>query len=299
MNTKTKRVMLLTFNPQVEVLETLDLFQGYPDPKDSLMRYMDIIYNASAKMYRYEIVHEETLFESAPLQGRFSYLPQHLIEVIDRKREPNPAVFDYTHLLDNWNVVRRVSSRDVDEVWVMSHPHSNLADAVMGGPQAFWLCWPPLSNTDDARRRFPIMGFDYSQDEGAMLEAFIHRAESTLFEVYKKHPPKLNMWSKFTAVDKTHPQMAGVGTAHRAPNSNFDGDWKNSAYVLSSADDWYNYPHLSGAVKTVNHTEWGYGSRIRHHQWWLEHLPKEVGKTDGVMNNWWHYIMTPDWVNTN
>lgn len=290
LNTKTKKVLLVTYNPLVEVSETLDLFYGYPDPEISLLNYMDAIHRMSGRTYRYEIVQHEMIHEPAPMAGDFIYLPQHLIETIDRKRDPNPALFDYQRLIQGFDVCAKVMARDIDEVWVMSHPHSNLSEAVMGGPSAFWLCNPPLLNTEHALRRFPVMGFDMSQDEGAMLEAFLHRAEATMYEVYKMHPPKLNAWSKFISAE-------GVGSAHRPPNGLYDHDFKNNRYVLSSCDDWYNYPHLQGKVKTVNHTEWGYGSRIKHHEWWLDHLPRATGKTDGAFNNWWHYIMTPDWVN--
>ena len=166
----------------------------------------------------------------------------------------------------------------------------------MGGPSPIWLTGPALKDTENSLRRFPVMGFDYSQDVGAMLESLIHRAEAIMTMVYAKHPPMYHSWNRFTAIDKTTPNGAGVGTAHYAPNSLTDYDWKNNRYVLSSCDDWENYPEMRGITKTVNHTEWGCGSRIAHHKWWLSHLPHGVGKTNGVYNNWFHYIMSPDWI---
>jgi hypothetical protein len=31
-----------------------------------------------------------------------------------------------------------------------------------------------------------------------------------------------------------------------------------------------------------------------HHLWWLDHLPRVAGETDGVRNNWWAYVLRPD-----
>ena len=33
------------------------------------------------------------------------------------------------------------------------------------------------------------------------------------------------------------------------------------------------------------------------HSWWMKHLPKVAGRTSGVANNWWQYIMDPNLVN--
>lgn len=296
-NTKIKKVMLLTWNPRVEVNETMDLFQGYSDPSELVQQYCDAIWECSRHTYKYEIVREETNSFVTNLEGDFEYLPQHLLEVIGGKREARmPMYIDYPALMRQYEIPLLVASREIDEVWLMGYPYAGFYEAAMGGPNPFWLTGPSIPNTEQSLRRFVVMGFDFSQDLGGMLEAFIHRAEATMFKAYEAHPPRINMWKKFTAIDKTSPQMAGVGTAHFAPNSMSDYDWKNSRYVLSSCDDWYNYPNLNGTVKTVNHTEWGYGSRIEHHKWWLKHLPHGVDKTDGIYNNWFHYVMTPDWV---
>ncbi|MEZ4499938.1 MAG: hypothetical protein R2839_07615 [Thermomicrobiales bacterium] len=36
--------------------------------------------------------------------------------------------------------------------------------------------------------------------------------------------------------------------------------------------------------------DWGEGDIPQHHLWWLSHLPKVPGETDGISNNWWEYI---------
>ncbi|HEY7033357.1 MAG TPA: hypothetical protein VH482_18595 [Thermomicrobiales bacterium] len=40
--------------------------------------------------------------------------------------------------------------------------------------------------------------------------------------------------------------------------------------------------------------DWGNGDQRGHHLWWLSHLPRAEGETDGVSNNWWTYIVDPN-----
>jgi hypothetical protein len=88
-----------------------------------------------------------------------------------------------------------------------------------------------------------------------------------------------------------------VGTIHYAPNSEKDYDWGNPRLVSSNCHNWSNYPKLLDSFQQVNAEEWGNGDIRLHHKWWLEHLPKVAGRTNGIANNWWQYIMDPNLVN--
>jgi hypothetical protein len=295
-NLKVKKVFLIHYIPLTESGESLDLHMGWNDPSELIQQYMDSIYESSRHTYKYEIVKQENFSEMTELIGNFVYPLNMLKAVVDGKEEPrSPMHIDYGELMRRFEIPLGIASRVYDEVWLMGYPYAGFYEAVMGGPNALWLTGPAIPDTNNSLRRFVVMGFDYSKDLGGMLEAFIHRAEAIMFNEYDGYPSAKNMWKRFTAIDKTSPQNAGIGTAHYAPNSLSDYDWNNSRYVMSNCDDWNTYPNLKGKVTTVNATEWGNGSRIKHHEWWLKHLPHGVGKTDGVFNNWFHYIMTPDW----
>ncbi len=289
-NTKEKKVHLIMFSPEFSPGIPLDLEMGWHEPLEIIAELMTHINKASRRTYRYEIVKQDIVTDVTQLVGNFKYRLPDLISVATGAKEPRtPMEFDYKWLVDEFDIIKSISNRSVDEVWVMGYPFSGLHEAVMGGPNPFHLTGPALKGTEEAMRRFVIMGFNCGEDVGAALEAFIHRSEAILSHVYDKHPQHMNMWSQF---------VASVGTAHRAPNSRSDYDWRNTRYIQSTCDDWLNYPNLTGRTKTVNMSDWGFGSRILHHAWWLRHLPNEVGKTNGIFNNWWHYIMSPDWVNS-
>jgi len=81
---------------------------------------------------------------------------------------------------------------------------------------------------------------------------------------------------------------------HFAPNSERDYDWGNRRLVRSACDNWYDFPNLSGERRSVNSKEWGGGDIRLHHAWWYRHLPHVEGETQGILNNWWEYILDPD-----
>jgi len=78
------------------------------------------------------------------------------------------------------------------------------------------------------------------------------------------------------------------------PNSERDYDWGNRRGVWSTCDDWLNYPNLTGQRRRVNCEEWGGGDVRAHHRWWLRHLPRAPGRTEGKLNNWWAYATDPN-----
>jgi hypothetical protein len=129
-----------------------------------------------------------------------------------------------------------------------------------------------------------------------MLEDLGHRTESILKHAYGRwdyQQPliRMNPWERFTLYDKVAPGQAACGNVHFAPNSNSDYDWGNRRVVVSTCEDWLNYPKLSGRSRPVDCTEWGNGDIRLHHKWWLSHLPRASGRTEGKLNNWWGYIV--------
>jgi hypothetical protein len=296
-NTKVKKIAVFIFDPLVEGIP-LSQFMEWNDPHELLGKYCEDMYEASRRTYKYDIVHLQTISDVTTLADGFKYDTKTLRKVMAGLEKPHePMMMDYEGFVREHMVLENIRDRDWDEVWIMAYPYAGLWESAMGGPKAFWCNSAPMRNTETSEHRFVIMGFNYERGVGEMLEAFLHRAESIMFEVYRYHPPRLNMWTKFTKVDKDNPGDAAIGTCHFAPNSIRDYDWGNRTKVHSTCRDWeYNYPHLTGAFEVVDCSHWGNGDIRLHHLWWLKHLPHWPRVTNGVFNNWWHYIMTPDWV---
>jgi len=134
-----------------------------------------------------------------------------------------------------------------------------------------------------------------------MLEDFCHRAESILAYIYNSAKGDANLYARFIRYDKTNPGEAEVGSVHYGPNSDSDYDYGNKRTVLSRCDDWFNFPVFKNEEKHVNCDAWGSDPTHpddlwtrNHHKWWLNHLPRKAGRTNGVANNWWKYIVDPN-----
>lgn len=134
-----------------------------------------------------------------------------------------------------------------------------------------------------------------------MLENFGHRTESIMRQIYHYARGEANLFARFTLYDKIAPGMAEVGNVHYGPNSESDYDYSNERLVPSRSDDWLNFPNFKGEIKQVNCYAWGKDPACPqdpwtrpHHKWWLKRLPKAAGRTNGISNNWWKYIVDPE-----
>ncbi|MFQ6674793.1 MAG: Ig-like domain-containing protein [Fidelibacterota bacterium] len=200
--------------------------------------------------------------------------------------------FDYHEMIDRYDLDTQRNNGTIDEVWVYAHPFAGMYESILAGPGAFWWNAPPLDHPG-LQKLLSIMGWNYERGVAEALHSFGHRAESALWHVYGRwdvfaDPP--NAWELFTRIDKDLPGKAHVGNIHFPPNGESDYDYENDREVVTYADNWKRYPVLLDQTRTVNCLEWDC-SHLGYMRWWLEHLPRFKGVTDGVLNNWWHYIV--------
>lgn len=268
---------------------------GWHDPDTLAQAYCEDLLTASGGIARYSIV-ERHLVNAFPVKrDGFRYHREEFLACWARRsgfHQPDAA--DYHAILDEFAVIPKLLRHEIDEVWLFAGPYAGYYESHMAGTGAIWCNSPPLMGGASCGRRFVIMGFNYERDVGCMLENFGHRVESTMEHIYTGFPGEANLWRRFIRHDATHPGRAECGTVHFAPNSDEDYDWGNSRAVASRANAWYNFPDLSAPPQTVTAKAWGNGDMRLHHLWWLDHLPRVAGATDGVLHNWWRYVLRPD-----
>jgi hypothetical protein len=200
-------------------------------------------------------------------------------------------LMDYPPFIAELDLLNRVAADEFDEVWMFGPPYAGFYESRMVGENAFWCNAPAIPETG---KRFLIMGFNYERGVGEMLEDMGHRAESVLTKIYGDGPGPRNLWERYKRYDLVNPGQAEVGLMHWAPNSRHEYEWDNHAVTVpSKCEDWFNFPNFRGVVKQVNCDEWGPDIRS-HHKWWFKHLPKVEGNTNGIRNNWWHYLTQLD-----
>lgn len=290
------RVLAILYDPIVtpagEKLSKIAQWQSYGNLSG---QFIADILECSGGLGRYQIVDRIEVNEFPLKMDGFRYTIQTYADVMRRTTPPhNPDTVNYPDFLTRFNILQRVAANQIDEVWVFGFPYAGFHESTMAGPGAFICNSYPLANTARSNRRFIIMGFSLERGVGEMLESMGHRAEFIMEKVYAPTLPTNNLWKKFIRYEKTAPGQANCGNIHFAPNSEKDYDWGNPRSVTSNCDDWKNFPAFKGTLKPVTCAEWGNGDIRLHHKWWFQHMPKVGGRTNGIANNWWQYILDPN-----
>jgi hypothetical protein len=151
-------------------------------------------------------------------------------------------------------------------------------------------------------RSFAVMGFSYERAVAEMLHDLGHRAEAVV-----QAGIGLDLWDRFDGQrgryaqdfacppepDPAHPEIDGpsthAGNAHFPPNAYCHYQYDRDHPVLSDADDWADFPKLTGRLTIVDASTWGATQR-GFMIWWLGRFPRNAGATDGVQNDWWRYV---------
>jgi hypothetical protein len=294
-----RKVLMISHNPvlKTEGGKTLREFFNWYEPDDLADACVEDMRWSTYGYADYDIV-ERIVVDGYPVKrDGFRYTEASYLNAW-RTRQFHPADgVDYLKLVEEFDMIRRINSGDIDEVWLFGHPYGGYYESIMAGPGAFFCNAPALEGTEHCKRRFVIMGFNFERGVGEMLEDFGHRAESILHHLYQ-NKGKNNLWTRFYKCDKDYPgDVTECGNVHFAPNSERDYDWGNRKYVMSRCDTWYNYPNLEGEPRRVNCSEWGDGQIRLHHLWWFRHFPHIVGQeSNGIARNWWQYIIDPNTV---
>ncbi len=294
-----RKVSLIVHNPLIrsEGGQRLNEVLRWNDPGRLTAEFVEELRQCSHATADFKIVERLDIDEFPVKADGFRYTEEHFLSAWRSRRGfHEPDLVDYPRLLSQFDILAKIATGTIDEVWLFAFPYAGYYESLMAGPGAFWCNSPPLQGSSASGRRFIVMGFNYERGIGEMLESFGHRAESILRAVFSHRRGQDNLWERFTRYDHSHPGQAEVGTIHFAPNSVRDYDWGNRRSVPSRCDDWLHYPDLRGRTRVVTCDTWGGGDIRLHHRWWFQHLPHTQGQLDGISNNWWEYVMDPNLV---
>jgi hypothetical protein len=277
------------------------------DPRELTRRLVRDLYEVSGGFANYEVV-EWVDVDAFPLKrDGFRYdEAQYLAIWRDRSKAHQPDAVSYAAIFEEFGLVERVRRGEIQEVWLWGGPYFGYDEYAMKipGDRLFYPTDNPWFyrpyDIPDCGRTVWVMSWNYERGEAEALHSFGHRCEGILSLTVGKGiwDPKRtpdNIWNHFTKQAKDFPEEAQVGNVHGGPNAEGGYDYANRRTVLSAADDWFNYPHLTGERKPINCEAWGGPDyHLNYLKWWLNHLPKAPGQTDGFYNNWWQYIVNYD-----
>ena len=193
---------------------------GWNNPRELARRYIDDLNKCSDGKVIYEIIDWIDTNDIIPYTDGFKYTGETFYEYFQKAsserwdwwswngwhaHENNQAtgMADYRWIINNNNLISRLNSGEIDEVFIFAQPFSGMYESLMIGPSPIWCNSDPLV-IPELNKNFIIMSFNYEREVDCMLENFGHRVESILSYVFSnKDIEGINYWEKFTLYDKT------------------------------------------------------------------------------------------------
>lgn len=298
-----RKVTVITYAPRIPSLGNLPLYQampGWQDPNRLIDQLVSDMAEASHGYANFVIAENILVEEFTPMMGGQSYSPDLFLSAYTNKQPQLEDRADYAAILARFDIIEKIRTKQIDEVWLMGYPFAGFNESRMGGPRAFFCNGESLPGCHLAARRFLVMGFNYERGIGEMLESMAHRAEFILEHLYSGKTGAANLYERFTRIDWKSPGQAEVGTVHHGPNAILtpdrdDHQWTESRYVLSRHHTWANFPDLTGEAQPTNCDAWRDSDMTRgHHLWWFKYFPHTTGQTNAISNNWWQAVIDPE-----
>lgn len=294
------RVLVLDFDPLMDNGVALSVERGYNDPLALDDEYRSDVAGASAGVVEQRIVRISVIRGYPAKPGGFTFTNAQYVGCLsDGSPAYCGALIDYAAVLNTryderfGSACEALAQKRVDEVWLWGGPWFGYFEYRIAEPQTLCL---------QVARPFVVMGFNYERSVAEMLHDLGHRAEALL-----QAGIGLTLWDRFdgqrgryaegyacpAAPDPAHPEVDAAnthaGNVHFPPNAYCHYQYDRDYPVLSDADDWANFPNLTGRQTVVNASIWG-GTHRGFMIWWLGRFPRNVGSTDGVQNDWWRYV---------
>lgn len=294
-------VQVLDFDPLQDDGQPLTVARGWNDPSILQEQYVSDVALASAGIVGHRVIDTSVIrdYPVKPGGSRFTNAT-YTACLIGPPTDNCKALIDYGAVLNTVFDARVGSACDalrhsrVDEIWLW------------GGPWFGYLEWnyiSPHTLCPDVRKPFVVMGFSYERGEPEMLHDLGHRAEGLV-----QTGIGLAIWDRFDGQreryvedffcpaqpDGTHPEIADpsathAGNVHFPPNAFCHYQYDRDFPVMSDADDWANFPNLTGRQTLINSNTWG-GTQQGFIIWWLGRFPRLSGTALGVERDWWRYV---------
>ena len=296
---KIVKVALVVEDPTMEEM-TWSVRFGWNDPRALADSIVKDFLNVSEGSVQFQLITIEGMPQFTMIDGVL-ISPDSLYHIYSREggfewlrdlADHGRVKYNYNAMIDFYNFCTLRDAGVFDEVWVYSHPFAGTWESTLAGKNAFFYNSPPVQNTS-CMKLLPIMGLNYERTHDLALHSFGHRFENSMLQAYGRWDtknPNPNNWELFTRVAANNdPGFPHIGNIHFPFNGTADYDYENPRYTISYADNWETYPLLTSKTRNMNCSEWGC-SQLGYMRWWYRHIPRYKGITEGVLNNWWHYM---------
>ena len=293
-------VQVLDFDPIADDGRPLSVAHGWNDPVALQSQFIADVATASYGIVSHREVTFSTIRAYPVKPGNFHFTNASYEGcLLDSSPAYCGALIDYATVLNTafdrhgGSACQALRRGRVDEVWLWGGPWFGYLEYVVVAPKT--LC-------PSVRRPFVVMGFSYERGVAEMLHDLGHRAEALVqqgigFQIWDRFDGQRARYSEDYACpsepDSSHPEVdatdAHAGNVHFPPNAYCHYQYDRDHPVLSDADDWANFPNLSGRRTVVNAATWGTDQR-GFLIWWMGRFPHRAGSTSGVAHDWWRYV---------
>ena len=161
-----KKVLSIVYDPKVpsEGGKRLSKVLKWNDPAELSAQYIEDLRECSYGYANYTVV-DTIMVDGLPVKvDGFAYTPDGFLKCWrEKKGFHDPDAVDYHRILRDHKIIPRINSGEIDEVWLWGFPYAGYYESIMAGPGAFWCNAPALKDTDEANRRFIIMGYNYQR----------------------------------------------------------------------------------------------------------------------------------------
>jgi hypothetical protein len=306
---KSIKVIVLDYDPILRTKGGVRLheYMKWSDPRLHTVSIVKHLREASGGFADYKVVEFIEVDAFPEKRDGFNYTEQTFLEMwANRDKAHQPDTVSYAAIFRKFNLVERIKKEGIQEIWLWGAPYFGTDEYAMKIPGD--LIYFPTDNPwfyrpydiPECGKTVWVMGWNYERGEAEALHSYGHRCEGILSltvgkGIWDNKKTPNNIWNRFTHLAMDFPDDAQVGNVHGGPNAKGGYDYAQKETVMSAADDWLKYPRLTGAKKPVNAETWGGPDyHLNYMRWWLNHLPRVPGRTDGFHNNWWQYVANYD-----
>jgi hypothetical protein len=253
----TRKVLVIDFRPA-----------GVPAHWNSTNRlisqYIDAMRKLSKDILHYQVVETLQVAEYPVLASGLRYSDTTYATALRddktawRDEKGNYLFADYDQIIQQFDLLQKVESAQIDEVWMFGGPYFGFYESRMIGSGAFWCNGPAI---EQKCRRFVIMGFNYEREVKEMVHDYGHRAESLLAKQFgseaylrnayglKPNAGPANAYEQF---------LLELGTVHRKPGGEEYGQ-DEFAWLTAMQPEWWPPtidPNLVQATAKAGRKPW-------------------------------------------
>jgi hypothetical protein len=187
---------------------------------------MSDILLVSGELVRYQIVERLDVDDFPPKVDGYKYDAQTYLNVVRGVSRPYmPQEADYHAIIERFNILERVATGEIDEVWIFNFPHAGFYESIMGGPGAFWCNAPRSRRPKHPKGVSSSWVFPTSAGLGKCSRTW-GTAPSPSWKRPSRLPEDQNLWKRFIRHEKTSSRSkprAATSTLRRTASATTTG----------------------------------------------------------------------------